>query len=109
MKKINVLKENRDFKRIINAKKPFKYKSFIVYKEDTNEIYKFGISVIKKIGNAVLRNKIKRQISEIISKNNYENSFNCIIIVRKSYLENNFLNNSNDLNYIFQKLNIKEK
>lgn len=109
MKKINILKENRDFKRIIHSKKPFKYKGFIVYKEESEDNYKFGISVSKKLGNAVTRNKIKRQIREIISKNNYEKKFNCIIIVRKSYLENNFNQNLEDLNFIFTKLNIKEK
>ena len=79
MKKINVLKNNYDFNRIINNEKPFKYKGFIVYVEkNTNDFYKFGISVSKKIANAVGRNKIKRQIREIISKNNFENNFNCI-------------------------------
>lgn len=109
MKKINTLKENRNFKKIISANKPFKYKGYIVYKEDTNDIYKFGITVSKKLGNAVTRNKIKRQIREIISKNNYEKNFNCIIIVRKSYLENDYANNEKDLNHILDMLKIKEK
>jgi len=108
MKKINVLKDNRDFIRIIKAKKPFKFKGYIVYLEKSENIYKFGISVSKKLGNAVVRNKIKRQIREIISKNNYEKKFNCIIIVRKSFLENDFNQNSEDLNYIFSTLKIKE-
>lgn len=108
MKKINVLKDNRDFLRIIKAEKPFKFKGFMVYVEKSEKVYKFGISVSKKLGNAVIRNKIKRQIREIISKNSYEKKFNCIIIVRKSFLETNFKQNSDDLNYILSTLKIKE-
>lgn len=107
MKKINVLKYNREFDRIIKEKTPFKYKGFLVYLEiKENDYYKFGISVSKKLINAVGRNKIKRQIREIISKNNYEKSFNCIIIIRKSYLENDFNQNKEDLLFIFKKLKI---
>lgn len=107
MKKINVLKENRDFTRIIKNNNPFKYKGFLVYLEEKdNDYYKFGISVSKKIANAVGRNKIKRQVREIISKNNFEKNFNCIIIIRKSYLENDFNSNKEDLLYIFKKLKI---
>ena len=66
MKKINILKNNRDFNRIIKNNKSFKYKDYIIYIErDTNDLYKFGISVSKKIGNAVVRNKLKRQIKNI--------------------------------------------
>lgn len=107
MKKINSLKKNTDFQRIIKNNKPFKYKGYIVYVEkNENYIYHFGISVSKKLGNAVVRNKIKRQIRDIISRNNYEKNFNCIIIVRKSYLDEEFITNNNDLNYIFKKLGI---
>ena len=110
MKKINVLKENRDFTRIIKKEQPFKYKGFMVYLEkNTNDYYKFVISVSKKLANAVGRNKIKRQVREIISKNNYENNFNCIIIIRRSYLENDFQKNLEDLNFIFNKLKIKKE
>lgn len=110
MKKINSLKKNIEFERIIKNNNPFKYKGYIVYLEYNNQdYYKFGLSVSKKLINAVGRNKIKRQVREIISKNNYEKKFNCIIIIRKSYLENNFQQNYEDLMYVFKKLKmIKE-
>lgn len=107
MKKINILKENKDFKRIVTKNKPFKYKGYLVYLEiKDSQPYKFGISVSKKLTNAVGRNKIKRQVREIISKNTYEKKFNCIIIIRRSYLENDFEHNKQDLLFILRKLNI---
>ena len=84
MKKINIIKNNLEYTRIIKSNKPFKYKDYILYIEKNQSgSYKFGISVSKKLGNAVTRNKLKRQIKSIIDQKHYENSFNCIIILRK--------------------------
>jgi ribonuclease P protein component len=80
----------------------------VFYEFDQNEKnYKFGISVSKKIANAVGRNKIKRQLKSMIDKNIYKKGIKCIIIVRKSYLENDFNQNEIDLNYILDKIKIK--
>lgn len=107
MKKINILKENRDYNRIINQVKPFYFKDYVIYIEkNTDEIYHFGFSVGKKIGNAVIRNKIKRQLKNIINKNNYQNGFNCIIIVRKGILNKSFQEISYNLNEALNQLKI---
>lgn len=108
MKKINIIKSNLDFSRIIRNNKSYKFNSFIIYLErkNNNELYKFGISVSKKLGNAVLRNKLKRQIKSIIDSNSYQNSFNCIIILRKEILTKSFNEKKVELNSIFSKLNI---
>ena len=68
--------------------------------------YKFGISASKKLGNAVNRNKIKRQVRSIIDKNDYQNNFNCIIIVGRGILKRNFQEMYENLHKIFQSLNI---
>ncbi len=111
MKKINILKNSRDFDRIIKNNRPYKYKEYIIYLERTNDdIYKFGISVGKKIGNAVRRNKVKRQIKSIIDKNNYQNNFNCIIIVGRGINEKNYSEIEKDLLICLKNINIiKEK
>lgn len=91
MKKINILKNSRDFDRIIKNNKSYKYKDYIFYLEkNAGDVFKFGLSVGKKIGNAVRRNKIKRQLKAIISEKDYQNNFNCIIIVGKGINERNF-------------------
>ena len=111
MKKINILKNSRDFDRIIKGNKPYKYKDYIIYIErDTKDIYKFGLSVGKKIGNAVNRNKVKRQLKSIIDQKDYQNNFNCIIIVGKGINERTFEERKNNLLFALNKLDIiKEK
>ncbi len=109
MKKINILQKSDDFERIIKNNKSYKYKDYIIYIEkNTDEIYHFGLSVGKKIGNAVIRNKVKRQLKSIIDKKSYQKGFNCIIIVGKGILNRNYEEMEINLNYAFKKLNIIE-
>jgi ribonuclease P protein component len=111
MKKINIIKESRDFERIIKKNKSFKTKYFYIYKENHEEnIYHFGLSVGKKIGNAVRRNKVKRQLKEIISKNDYQKNFDCIIIVKREINNATFEEIKQNLNNALNKISvIKEK
>ena len=110
MKKINILKNNRDFNRIIDTYKANKYKDFVIYIERTNdELYHFGISVVTKIGNAVTRNKYKSRISAIIDKKNYQKGINCIIILRKSILDRDYIEIENSLLKAFKDLKITKE
>ena len=107
MKKINILKKNEDFDRIIKKNKAFKYKDYIIYVEKNTEgPYKFGLSVGKKIGNAVTRNKYKRRLKNIIDKKSYQNNFNCIIIVSKGILERSFKEMEDNLFKALEKLDL---
>jgi len=93
MKKINVVKENKDFAKIINNGNKCWNDTFSIY-YDKNDLkkYRFGISVSKKIGNAVTRNKIKRQLRMIVDKfkNVYSNDKDYIIIVKRNYINLTF-------------------
>lgn len=111
MKKINILKESYDFDRIIKNNKPYKYKDYIIYIERINDReltknYKFGFSVGKKIGHAVVRNKIKRQLKAIVDKKDYQNNFNCIIIVGRGILTRSFSEMEQNLLKAFETLKL---
>ena len=93
MKKINIVKEKKDFDRIIKNSPYKKNKYFVVYYEDSkNSFARYGISVGKKIGNAVTRNKYKRRIRNIIDdyKKNYNNGRDYIIILRGSAKDSSY-------------------
>lgn len=110
MKKINILKKNEEFTRIIHQSKSYRYKDYIIYKEKKEKgISLFGISVGKKVGNAVTRNKVKRQIKSIIDQNNYKNDFNCIIIVRKGIIEKSFQQMKEELEEVMKTLDMLEE
>ena len=107
MNKLHTVKNNYDFDRIIKNNKAYKYKDYIIYLEKVENLnYKFGLSVGKKIGNAVIRNKIKRQLREIISENDYQKNFDCIIIVKKEICTASYLAIKEDINETFKKLRL---
>lgn len=108
MKKINIIKENKDFERIMNMVKPYRNKDFLLFVEKSPniKIHKFGISVSKKLGNAVTRNLLKRQIKSIIDKKLYQNNFNCIIILRKEILQDDYITIENSLFDLISKIDI---
>ena len=59
---------------------------------------------------AVNRNKVKRQLKSIIDKKDYQNNFNCIIIVGKGINERTFEEKEKNLFIALNNLNIiKEK
>ena len=93
MKKKYIVKLNKDFEEIMNNGKSKKNSSFVIYSLKNDTLYdKYGISVSKKLGNAVFRNKYKRKIRAIIDnyKKDYINGSNYIIILRKGALGKSF-------------------
>ena len=58
---------------------------------------RFCISVSKKIGNAVVRNKLKRQVKDIIMKNMVTKKEDYVIILSSSFKELTFLDKKNEI------------
>ena len=85
IKKAFRVKKNTDFDAIFKAKNSFANRNFVVYQLNRQQPhYRVGLSVSKKLGNAVVRNQIKRRIRHILrekSKNLVSVDF--VLIARK--------------------------
>lgn len=106
MKKEYRVKRNEDFSHIIKHKQSLANRSFIIYyvKNDLNHA-RIGISVSKKLGKAVVRNKIKRQVRMIVQQTiNFNDNYDYIVIVRNKYLDLDFISNLNELKYLYKKI-----
>lgn len=109
MRKLYIVKTNQQFDNIIKTGKCDKNKYFVIYNKDNDLKYdRFGISVTKKLGNAVFRNKYKRIIRSILDnyKKLYINHKDYIIILRKDAIDCDYELLTNEL---FSLLNRNQK
>lgn len=106
MKKINRGLGNEEFQLIISKGKFISSKIFVIYwipmKFAESRI---GIGVSKKLGNAVKRNKIRRQVKDIIvNVYDFKAPLDIVIMVRKDYITNTIIKNKDDLNHLIRKI-----
>ena len=90
MRKLYIVKTTRQFEDIIKTGICRKNKYFVLHEKSNDLKYdRFGISVSKKLGNAVFRNKYKRIIRSILDnyKKLYINNKDYIIILRKEAID----------------------
>ena len=108
MNKDKILKHSEDFSTIISNGQYFKNKYLsIYYKESNNTLY--GITVPKKVGIAVIRNKLKRQVKNIICNNEkyIQSNYNYVIIIKEPALKLDYEGLSNNLLDLMKKVGTK--
>ena len=107
MRKLYIVKNTEDFSKIIKQGNYEKNQSFIIYyKLNELKYNRYGISVGKKLGNAVFRNKYKRKIRSIIDneKKIYINKKDYIIILREGAKQKTFQELTQDFCSLMEKI-----
>ena len=90
MEKRYKLRKNMEFKKVYSGGKNFWNRNLILYiRKNKLEESRFGVTITKKIGNAVVRNKIKRRIREIYRLNMYriKDGYDLIFIPKKNVVD----------------------
>lgn len=74
-----------------------------------DKLLRIGFSVSKKVGKAVVRNKVKRRMSSIIHKNlkNISRGFNLIFIAKPEIANISFIELEKELNFALDKCSLK--
>lgn len=94
LKKAYRIKKNEQFQNIFKQGKSFANRELVIYykQNDLTTHFRIGISVGKKIGNAVTRNRIKRYIRESFNQLQHKiiPTVDIIIIARKATVHMNF-------------------
>ena len=106
MKKINIVKEKKDFDKAFKLRNQIKSKYAYIYIKDNDlGLYRFGICVSKKLGKAHTRNLIKRRVKDIIDKSKLQfDHKDYIIVLKKSASCAEYLELKEDLVNCFKNL-----
>lgn len=106
MKKINRLLDNKDFTKVLNKGRKAKVEGYLVAVKSNKEQHAhIGVSVSKKVGKAVIRVRVRRQIRAMIgSFDIYSLPYDIVIIPNPSFLQQSYEQNLEKLKEALNKL-----
>ena len=93
MRKSFRVKKEKDFDAIFKKGASVANRKFVIYRLENNEThFRVGLSVSKKLGNAVTRNQIKRRIRHVLIQNSNQivDNVDFVVIARKGVEELDF-------------------
>jgi ribonuclease P protein component len=106
MKKELRIKKNKDFQEAFKKGRSFANRQFVVYvlKKEGQTSFRIGLSVSKKLGNAVMRNQIKRYIRQAVFeiKESMQQDLDYVIIARKPLVEMDFFEVKKSLTHVLK-------
>ncbi|MBF1050617.1 MAG: ribonuclease P protein component [Peptostreptococcaceae bacterium] len=107
----DMIKKDKKFKYIYTNGKSFANKKLVMYYIKNNEEkLQIGISISKKVGKAVVRNRLRRLIKENIRlSENIKNGYSIIFLARVGADDLNFDTIKSSMNHILRKCELLEK
>jgi ribonuclease P protein component len=101
------IKKNKDFQTVFKQGKSIANRQFVIYilQRSEEQEFRIGLSVSKKIGNAVTRNRVKRLIRQFFleEKHRIASGREYIIIARKPAADMGYQEVKGSLDHLFRK------
>ncbi len=89
MRKSYRVKREKDFSAIFTQGQNFANKKFVLYKlERAQKHFRFGLSVSKRLGNAVARNRIKRHLRHVLQNHKDHLGTEDFVLIARKGVEN---------------------
>lgn len=104
------IKKNQEIEKIIKTKHSVGNKYFAIYtmKNEETGHYRFALSIGKKYGIAVLRNKMKRRVREIIKNHNeLIRNLDYVFVIKPASKELDFEQIEENIIYLLKKEEIR--
>ncbi|WP_153126896.1 ribonuclease P protein component [Peribacillus tepidiphilus] len=110
MKKKLRIKKNSEFQHVFQKGESFANRQFVIYvlEKPEQDFFRIGLSVSKKIGNAVVRNQIKRYIRQsfLELKDEISTGKDYVIIARKPASEMDFFQVKSSLVHVLKRAKV---
>ena len=103
MKKAYRVKKNEELQKILAEGKRVANRRFALYYHPAAFDHdRIGISAGRKLGNAVVRNRVKRQVRMMLQEIcDFRSGYDYILIVRQGYMSADYATNKNDLSVLY--------
>ena len=109
LKRVNRLKKRYQFNYVYKSGEHFSSEHLVLYVSSSKtKSIKVGFAVTKKVGHAVVRNKIRRRLREIVQKQlpNLKQNYNIIVVAKENIAGASFEKLSIEMNKLLKKANL---
>ncbi|OPX88302.1 MAG: Ribonuclease P protein component [Pelotomaculum sp. PtaB.Bin104] len=106
MNVLQVIKKNKDYKKIYSRGKSVADPFIVIYSlRNNSDGYRFGFTVSKKVGNAVVRNRVRRIFKEVCRLNleKFPKGYDYILLARKNISSRKYIQVEESLLKLFNK------